>query len=251
MHLKYKFTNFLYNLTPWVFAQYRALKNEFDPNWEFEKDKASVRVKHNSLFGWKEEKSEEGIRFRNYSSYQEYVDHQAEKFNEMLRAKGAFTKEVLLQYRKKFYSRFVKLSGLISKDSKILCLGARQGTEVEVLRDLGYKNSIGLDLNPGPSNKFVLQGDFMNLEELDDSVDFVYSNAVDHAFDLDTFFKEHARVLKPGGYAMYDIAVQEGGAFEAIEWETPDVLMSVFKKHFSTIVSEYQDRKWQIILLQK
>lgn len=45
----------------------------------------------------------------------------------------------------------------------------------------------------------------------------VYSNCIDHAFNLSQFFQEHARVLKPGGCALYDINISEQrfGAFEA------------------------------------
>ena len=87
----------------------------------------------------------------------------------------------------------------------IVCLGARQGTEVEVLRDLGFQRAIGVDLNPGPANPLVVEGDFHQLDLPDQSVDLVYSNSLDHAFDLNLFFAEAKRVLRPGGYALYDV----------------------------------------------
>ena len=44
----------------------------------------------------------------------------------------------------------------------MLCLGARLGTEVRALHNLGYF-AIGIDLNPGVDNPYVLMGDFHKL----------------------------------------------------------------------------------------
>ena len=76
---------------------------------------------------------------------------------------GGFKTKDLFFYRIKFYKRFRILSKYLPKKSKILCAGARQGTEVEVLRDLGYNSAYGVDLNPGPNNELVEYGDFMKL----------------------------------------------------------------------------------------
>ena len=39
----------------------------------------------------------------------------------------------------------------------------------EVLRQLGFRNAYGIDLNPGPENELVRVGDFNRLEETDGS----------------------------------------------------------------------------------
>jgi hypothetical protein len=44
--------------------------------------------------------------------------------------------------------------------------------------------SVGIDLNPGPRNGYVLHGDFHNIIFADASIDAVYTNALDHSFDL-------------------------------------------------------------------
>ncbi len=59
----------------------------------------------------------------------------------MLKMKGGFSNWDICEYRLKFYSRFKHLTQLLSRDAVILCSGARQGTEVEVLHDLGFFNA--------------------------------------------------------------------------------------------------------------
>jgi ubiquinone/menaquinone biosynthesis C-methylase UbiE len=124
---------------------------------------------------------------------------------------------------------------------------------VEVLRDLGFANAIGLDLNPGPENRFVKKGDFMKLEEADNSIDLIYSNCVDHAFDLDAFFAEHARVLKPNGYVLYDLGISEqlgGGAFEAVSWGRPEDLVQRLLSLYGELVRSEREAQWLWVLLR-
>ena len=68
-----------------------------------------------------------------------------------------FTKSIILKYRN-YFNEFLQLENFLPKTSKCICLGARQITEVEVLRDIGYKKSKGIDLNPGKFNKLVEKG---------------------------------------------------------------------------------------------
>jgi len=253
--LKFHFLYQLKNLTlrtPFSYGYYRKLKNHRDTSYNHERDKHPVRTKHHDKEGWKPEFEGE-VRYRDYTSYEEYITHQSQKFDEILKMSGGFSNKIILWYRKTFYKRFRHLSSFLDKDAVILCLGARQGTEVEVLWDLGYKNAIGLDLNPGPDNPYVKEGDFMNLKFPDRSVDMVYSNCVDHAFELDKFFQEHARVLKPGGYAIYDINVsdQRFGVFEAVEWESDETLFLLVLKYFRNLLHLEESGSWKRILLRK
>ena len=82
--------------------------------------------------------------------------------------------------------------------TELIAQGGRTGSlivlkegEVEVLRDLGFRDAWGIDLNPGPDNPFVRPGDFMHLDAPDNSLDLLYSNCVDHAFDLTGAIREH------------------------------------------------------------
>lgn len=97
------------------------------------------------------------------------------------------------------------------------------------------------------------QGNFMALEYPDDSVDMVYSNCVDHAFDLEKFFLEHVDVLKPGGYAIYDVAIFDSGAgaFEAVEWQSEEEVLLLALKQYRKILKIQMDGTWKWMLLQK
>jgi SAM-dependent methyltransferase len=250
-HLLYQLKNIVL-YTPFSYGYYRKLKKYRDPSYDHERDKHPVRHKHYGKEGWKSTHDKD-FHYRDYSSYEEYVAHQSQKLNEMLKLKGGFSNRDILTFRKRFYGRFRYLPSILNKSATILCLGARQGTEVEVLRDLGYKNAIGLDLNPGPDNPYVKPGDFMALEYPDSSVDMVYSNCIDHAFELSNFFQEHARVVKPGGYAIYDIFVYgEGlGTFEAVGWESEDSVFLLALKYFKHVLKVEMDGDWKWLLLKK
>jgi len=229
-------------------SRYRRLSKYSDPNYVHERDKHTVRYKHYRDEGWEGGKSEDGIQYRNYESYDEYVEHQRQKILEILKINGGFSTRVILRQRYDFWKRFRDLD--LSADAQILCLGARFGTEVEVLRDLGYRNALGFDLEPGPENPFVVPGDFMNIDRKSSSIDMIFCNAVDHAFDLAGFFKEHARILKPSGLAIYDVTMSGAGVFEAVQWENEKDLFALMLGEFSAVESVKINGAWKTIHLR-
>lgn len=244
----YRLKNIFLRILPGGYGYYRKLKNYRDPKYVHERDKHPVRYKHHGQGGWKEDQGE--ISYRDYASYDEYVTHQVQKWDEKLKIEGGFESKDILEYRRKFYRRFCHLKRFLPFSADILCAGARQGTEVEVLRDLGYHKAWGIDLNPGPGNSLVVAGDFMHIEKPDSSLDLLYTNSVDHAFNLDAFFAEHARVIKPDGYALYDLCIQEGGAFEAVAWKHEEVVFLLMLKYFSKVIEVRTESNWKWVLLQ-
>lgn len=228
----------------------RSLRKYRDVAYDHARDKHSVRNKHNGQAGWKNVQ-QDNFSYRDYASYDEYITHQKQKFIETLKLQGGFSSLILGRFRRHFFSVFKHLFPVLPKDAMILCLGARQGTEVEVLRDCGYKNSIGIDLYPGPGNPFVQEGDFMRTNFKDSTFDMVYSNALDHAFNLNDAFLEHARILKPDGYAVYEFKCGvEGGAFEALSWQRDEDLVTVMLKHFKTLEQVFRRGEWKCIVLK-
>jgi SAM-dependent methyltransferase len=231
----------LYRLAPTEFGYYRRLRKLRDRHFVLARDQHPTRKKHHTGSGW-QEAAEEGVIRRDYSSYEEYVDHQKAKLDEILKMQGTpgnpgFINWQVAGARVHFYRRFRRLPARLPPSAAVLCAGARVGTEVEVLRDLGFRNAYGIDLNPGPGNRLVRPGDFNALAEPDASIDLLYTNCVDHAFELDAFFAEHARVVKPGGYALYDLAGGgPGGAFEAIAWASQGVVLGAMLRHFDQVV---------------
>ncbi len=167
----------------------------------------------------------ESLAQRHYQSYQDYLDHQAEKLDRIHDRR--VRKEALAV--EDFRSRFEGCAPL-GDARTVLCLGARLGAEVRALRDLGHF-AIGIDLNPGLDNDYVCHGDFHDLKYPDGSVDAVYTNALDHVFDLARVVKEVHRILGPGGLFIVDMlpGYEEGfipGEYEATHWRRSDDLLA-------------------------
>jgi SAM-dependent methyltransferase len=244
----------LYRWTPGGFGYYRKLRRQADPGYVYERDKHPVRSKHHGAERLLEA-DEQGFVRRDYDSYEEYVEHQRQKLREILLIGHGFSNRSVAEARLRFYRRFRQLPLLLPRDATILCLGARQGTEVEVLRQLGFRNAYGIDLEPGPDNPLVRTGDFNRLQEPDGSIDLLYSNSVDHAPDLDAFFSEHARVLKPNGLALYDVhrdyVPGELAPFEASLWlRREDVLIRALR-YFERVRRLQAEPDWTWMLFEQ
>ena len=122
---------------------------------------------------------------------------------------------------------------------EVLCLAARIGTEVKAFLDLGCR-AIGIDLNPGPENEYVVQGDFHNLQFPPNSMDVVYTNSLDHAFDIDRIAAEVLRVLKPEGVLIIEAVKgrDQGvnpGFFESFFWNNIEELIGLFERAGFTV----------------
>lgn len=242
----------LYRWTPGGFGHYRVLRRYSDPTYDDLRDRHPVRRRHFGSSGLRPP-DDCGLVIRDYEDYDEYVVHQRQKLDAKIKSGDGFPNAVVSEVRRRFYRRFRHLIGLLPRDATIVCLGARQGTEVEVLHDLGFRNAYGIDLNPGPENPLVRTGDFQNLENETSSVDLVYSNSLDHTFDLDSFYQESARVLKPNGLALYDFGAPyrpgEKAPFEATLWlRVEDVLLRALT-HFDRVLKLETEPGWTWVLL--
>jgi hypothetical protein len=249
---KFWVKTFAHLLTPGGYGYTRKLRAGQDPSYVHDRDKHPVRRKHHGGGGWKDG-TEEGLRKRDYADYEEYLTHQKLKLEELVKMKGGFTNFDIFDYRVKFYTRFRYLPGYLPASAGILCCGARQGTEVDVLRDLGFRQARGIDLNPGPDNPLVETGDMMKLAAPDNSLDLIYTNCVDHSFDLDAMIAEHARALKPDGYLLYDIAFNDdegAGVWESILWEREEDVIRRLLKKFRELVRVERERGWIWVLVR-
>lgn len=245
INVKFWTNTFLETILPYFFGYHSTLKGKPNQDKVFKAKK--ILIKANEL-KWKIGK--DGIKSRIYASKEDYKSHQSAKLDLIIGKGHGWKKSEILEYRLKFKSRFKHLKSFLDYNSKCLCLGARQGTEVLVMREIGFKNSIGIDLNPGPNNPLVNSGDFMNLEFPDDSFDFIYSNCLDHALNLDNFFIEQVRVLKANGLFMIDISTSEdAGHFESQEWERPEYVLIKSLKYFKNIRLLKREKRWLWILI--
>jgi len=173
---------------------------------------------------------------RQYGSYNKYLDHQKSKLKHLSPA----------EYDKKYFqalSERLKKTGISLQNKNVLCLAARIGTEVRAFRDNGAF-AVGIDLNPGKKNEYVLYGDFHNLKFFDDSIDVIFSNSLDHSFSLDKVLAEIKRVLKPGGSVIIEavsgsLEGAKPGLYESTFWPTTNHL----KNYIETkgLVLEYEN----------
>ena len=187
---------------------------------------------------------------RRYASYEAYVEHQASKLTQIERRLRRVEAEDLDSFR----TAFADCAALQGRHT-VLCLGARLGTEVRALMDLGHL-AVGVDLNPGAANRYVLHGDFHQLVFPDASFTAVYTNTLDHVFDLPRMVGEIGRVLKPGGALIADVVpgFDEGhlpGEYESTFWSNVDELVNALTAAGLRLVSRRDlDRTpWQQFVL--
>ena len=161
---------------------------------------------------------------RSYGSYDEYTAHQSAKLE------GLDLSTYDLRYRELLRER-LRTAGHVDGRKNVLCLAARVGTEVKAFHDLGCF-AVGIDLNPGDGNRYVLHGDFHDLQFPDRTIDVVFTNSLDHALEPERIFAEVRRVLHPGGLFIAEISRgrTEGYApreFESFYWERVDDLVAL------------------------
>ena len=177
---------------------------------------------------WEGLENRSTFRRRTYASYEDYVAHQRDKI-ESLGTDWLATHDV--RYRNLLRARLKSLP-LIRPGNRVLCLGARLGTEVKAFIDLGCF-AIGIDLNPGPDNRYVVVGDFHNLQFADSSIDVIFTNSLDHVYDLGRLVQEAHRVLLPGGVVVVEMikGAEEGGkpsVYESLHWSQTEDVIDVF-----------------------
>jgi SAM-dependent methyltransferase len=178
---------------------------------------------------WKKASAIDSFSMRHYRDYADYVRHQSSKLSKL----------DLASYESNFADalkrRLAKLD-LRFEGKSVLCLGARTGAECRAFIALG-SFAVGIDLNPGSGNRHVLVGDFHELQFADRSVDYVYTNALDHALDLKKVALEARRILKPAGALIAEIVHgsedshgRQPGTHESLWWQrSADVVSALCK----------------------
>jgi len=177
---------------------------------------------------------------KEYKDYEEYIDHQKSKLE--------IEKDSILKIDEQYFIILSKrlLEDYISVDlehGNVLCLGARLGAEVRAFIKLGVF-AVGIDLNPGKDNKYVLCGDFHNIQFSNKSVDIIFSNSLDHSFYFSKVFNEIKRVLKDKGTLILEIAngFEEGtstGYYESFHWAKVDDIIEQIEDFGFTLIKKY------------
>jgi SAM-dependent methyltransferase len=180
---------------------------------------------------------------RNYASYQEYLAHQTSGLQHL----------DLEEYDRVFIASLterLRTLDAVSPGTNALCLGARTGAEVRAFLEVGCF-AVGIDINPRAKSPWVLYGDFQALQFASDSVDVIYTNSLDHAFDLKRVMGEARRALKPDGLLIVEMArgSEEGvdpGDYEAFWWESAEDLVSAIEQvGFARFASSEFEQPWR------
>jgi len=191
---------------------------------------------------WQVEASDGSFERRVYRSYPDYLHRQQVKL-EHLDLSGYEA-----EYQRLLRERLAGVDGL-RKGAAVLCLGARLGAEVRAFHDSGCF-AVGLDLNPGKQNRYVLRGDFHEIQFPPESADIIFSNSLDHVFAVDRFIAEIRRVLKPGGLLILEAmrGRAEGvspDAYASFWWNSVDDVVALFNRHgFKALQRTAFDRPW-------
>jgi len=183
------------------------------------------------------------IDYRKYKNYEKYLRHQSKKFDIGFSKKiKKFMPEHFPNSVKSFEKRINGFKDYI-KQGKVLCLGARTGAEVMAFRNLGFPDAIGIDINPGKNNEYVIKGDFNNMNFEDNSFDTVYSNCIDHAWNLRELSKEIFRVSNKNAILILEIdhllnktnierkkLLKKDSKYESIMWDDFKDIENGFKE---------------------
>jgi len=183
----------------------------------------------NSGASWVTHGTDQAFKKRIYNTYENYILHQRAKLG---RIAPSDMETYDRKYRKILLERLEKLN-LFKEGMAVLCLAARVGTEVKAFLDIGCF-AVGIDLNPGENNKYVLYGDFHDIQFPAGSMDVVFTNSLDHCLDVERLISEIKRVLKPKGFLIIEAmgGSSEGQApalYESFWWSKIDDIVSLFE----------------------
>jgi len=162
---------------------------------------------------------------REYTTYEEYLTHQISEL-EHHDLTGYD-----ISFRESLRERLEKLN--LRRGMSVLCLAARIGTEVKAFLDLGFF-AVGIDINPRKKNRYVLYGDFHKLQFASNSIDVVYTNSIDHVFDMKLLMTEIKRVLKQDGLLILETSHGESkgcnaGVYESFWYKDVEDLVEMFE----------------------
>ena len=184
-----------------------------------------------------------GIKHKEFGNYTEYIKLQKSKaphgsqLNRRLSQGGDLWDSDCAGFKK----HFTPFKNIINKSTKAICLGARTGQEVHVLKEMGLKDTIGVDLVDAPP--LVIEGDVHNVNFEDGTFDFVFSNIFDHVLYPDKFISEIERISKPNTCCILHLSpgikMSGGGDFHAAnELSDSKTVIELFNSELEVIKDE-------------
>jgi len=154
-------------------------------------------------------------------------------------------KEINRLYELKLFSKHIDLISKLSvnknfrKDGKVLCIGARYGTEVEVFKQLGFSNITAIDIYPRSEN--VIEADMHSLPFSDNSFDIIYTHhSLDHSLFPEKAVKEMYKVSKKTAFWIHTIPFNDYGKEEAIDFDSSNEIITFFEEYTSEIIYQQE-----------
>ena len=164
--------------------------------------------------------------YNRHKKYEDYVNKQLEKTLDPSRIKKWKGKEWQIKVDG-FRHLFKRNEEFLQNKKNSICLGARTGQEVFVLRELGL-DSIGIDLAEFPP--YTIKGDIHNLEFEDEKFDLIFTNILDHSLDLEKFISEMERVCVKDGIIILNIQENiPGDDYSENLINSPEPIIKMFK----------------------
>lgn len=175
----------------------------------------------------------DGIATKHYDSYKDYIEHQQSKLKTLKSIDEYEFEKVLL-------ARLTENNTIYDK-AIVICLGARTGGEVRVFKKMNYY-SIGIDLNPGDNNCDVFPADFNYLPFYNSIADVIFTNVLDHAYNLATLLDEMERILSRIGIIIIEIPegymTKDPGMYESTWWDNISTIKNLFYKRKFKLIYE-------------
>ena len=131
--------------------------------------------------------------------------------------------------------QLVALNGS-SPDSMVLCIGSRDGFELEYFRQRGFDHTVGIDLFSERPDILVM--DMHDLKFPSDYFDIVYScHSLEHAYDANAVTQEIIRVARPGALVAIEVPIRyETTAADRIDFRNLEGLLHMFQGHVARVL---------------
>lgn len=121
------------------------------------------------------------------------------------------------------------------------------------MRELGYEDSIGIDLVA--IEPYTVVGDFHDLPFENHSVSLVYPNAVDHVLNPILWSQEIDRILCKEGYILFNMRMAEDHHIYSV-LKRNDVQSDLIDRYFSNykvivnkpIKENFAAMDWEVVL---
>ena len=121
--------------------------------------------------------------------------------------------------------------GRAGRSARVLCVGCRNGVELDEFRARGFDDVVGIDLFSERPDILVM--DMHDLSFPDDSFDVVYaSHALEHSYDPERVVREVTRVGRDGAVVAVEVPVRvQARAADRIVFSGLGELRRLFEPH--------------------